>query len=154
MEENSKNSVMGRSQCGLLSHTDKALLEKAKIHVPSNLEVLFYSSLHLSHGIIITAHSKSKKTKRNNSGVMYAEGDTCSYGIVEKMFVFKNSSSFSYCLITKLMPCSTLQLCTDDVTHANLQDHVIPCTPPRFVHVHVNINHDTESLICMLPRQP
>ena len=129
------NSVIGKPQCGVLSHREESLLEKAGIAVPST-EVLFYPTILLPTNMVITARSKSRMTKRDNSCLVYIDQtDSVCWGILEKIFVFKNSTASGYyCLISALLPTST-QLCTDDITHAQLHKHLVACEPPRCVHI-------------------
>ena len=105
--ETTGNCIVGKPHYDSLSLTEKELLEQAGATIPEI--VTFYGNLHLSNNVVITARSRSRTTKRDNSGITYVTGNnTFGWGIVEKLFVLKTSStSNSYCLISKLLPLST-----------------------------------------------
>ena len=119
------DSVIGNPQCGVLSHREESLLEKACIAVPST-EVLFYPTLLLQTNMVITARSKSRTTKRDNSCLVYIDQtDSVCWRVLEKIFSFKNSTASGYyCLISVLLPTST-QLCTDDITTHNYTSTIL-----------------------------
>ena len=125
--------MLGKSHSGVLSQREKSLLHKAGITIPAT-EVLLYPSLCLPTNTVVVARSQSRTTKRDNSCLLYTDKELqhC-WGLLEKIFAFSNSEVLGcYCLISILSPVCC-QLCTDDVTHAELQDHLVACQPPRLV---------------------
>ncbi len=110
------NTAIGKPQSGTLSQGEKALLEEEGIAVPST-EVMFYPSLLLTTNSTITARTKSRVTKRDNSCLLYIDSvqSTC-WGVLQKIFAFRNNIAHGYyCVITMLSP-AFAQLCTDQVT--------------------------------------
>ena len=92
--------------------------------LPYFYELIWLSQLDRSHEL----------QKRDNSCLVYIDQtDTVCWGVLEKIFSFKNSTASGYyCLISVLLPTST-QLCMDDITHAQLHKHLVACEPPRCV---------------------
>ena len=133
-DQNSSNAniVVGKPQRGVLSSIEQALLNDAKVTVPS-IEVMFYHGLCLRTGVVVTARSQSRMTKRNNTCLLYIDkAQTYCLGILEKIFSFNVSTASGYfCLVSTL---STLpSICADDATPARLQDHFVACQPPWLV---------------------
>ena len=132
---NESNVVAGKPYNGTLSQSENLLLDgnstcTSTQNSVSELHTIFYPSLCLGSNAIIVAKSRARPTKRDNSCLIYVDKtNSLSCGILEKIFCFDNSSIY-YCLVLKLLPVST-QLCTDDITHANLASHFIACYPPR-----------------------
>lgn len=80
--------------------------------------------------VIVNSRSRSRETKRNNSCVFYNENDTVFYGLVEKIFSVANSGEV-YCIVSTLAKDSTQSLCTDSVTNAQLNSHLVSCAAPN-----------------------
>ena len=121
-----KNSVSGKPYSGNLSDNEISLLSNYNI---TDYNTIFYPYLWLPNNSKISASSKSKSTKRNNSCVKYRDG-TGKYqrGICDRIFEFQDNLYF--CIVMKLIPIST-QICQDSITCAKLEKHLVACNLPR-----------------------
>jgi len=100
-------------------------------------EVFFWPFLKLSP-CIISARSKSKSMKRNNSCILYLDiSNTIHYGVVEKLISFSESLddySTSFAVITEIIQLPARdQICRDNITKAQLHKHLVACQPLRLV---------------------
>ena len=105
--------VAGKPYNGTLSQSENLLLDgcTSTRNSVSELHTIFYPSLCLGSNTITVAKSRARPTKRDNSCLIYVDKtNSLSYGILEKIFCFDNSSIY-YCLVLKLLT----QLCTDDM---------------------------------------
>jgi len=126
-ERRSKNTVLGKCYITRdLSEIEYEYFQTSKCDIK---EVEFYPSACLTNGRIISAASKSKSTKRNNSCIQFQdESGTCHIEICESIFGLKDTSSH-LCFVRKLNA-ATEQICKDTITHAKLDNHLIPCSSP------------------------
>ena len=89
------------------------------------LAIVYISNLNR----IISAKTRSKATKRDNSCIQYLSGEEYMYGIVQKIFLCSCSDNEDSCflLIQYLEKNNYSQLCHDEITNANLDSHIIRC---------------------------
>jgi len=120
-----KNSVTGKPYSTKLSDNEIMLL---KDYITDHNTIVFYPHLCLYNNSTISALSKSKSTKRNNSCIKYRDSTGSFHrGLCDRIFEFNLQH---FCIIMRLIPIST-QICQDSVTHAKLENHLVVCNPPR-----------------------
>ena len=121
--------VVGYSHIYTLSKSEKELFASANISLKST-DVQSYPIVYLSNlNRLISAKTRSKATKRNNSCIQYLSGEEYMYGIVQKIFFCSCNGSKNSCFLLtqhlELNNCS--QLCHDEITNAKLDNHIIQC---------------------------
>ena len=136
-----KMSLTGKPYQGSLSRDEIACIQKANMAFDSasaTKQIIFYPHLCLSNNCVISAKTKSRTTKRNNSCLSYIDGDgKLQRGICQKLFCFKDQPNLQFCLVDKFMLASS-QPCKDLVTNAQLKNHLVACEP-RYVFVSIII---------------
>ena len=120
---------MGYPHNCVLSTTEKELFASSNICLHHE-DFQTYPIIHLSNRII-AAKSRSKAIRRNNSCIQYLNCENYMYGIVEKIFVCENSC---FILIQDLAKQNHVQLCSDDVTDAKIDNHIIACNLRYVMH--------------------
>lgn len=131
IENRKEYSVFGKPQSGTLSRSETTLCEEANIDVPSD-EVLYYSGLALSSSTVTVA-TRSLTSKRDNSCVRIVDHKgLVQWGLVQTIFSFKLSSSPTYYCLVQLLPTVSQQICTDEISNARLEDHLVACKPPWY----------------------
>ena len=128
-------ALIGHPRCINLTLQEAATFTTAGIHLPYHIFV--YRHLLLTEkDQLISSHSCSRATKRNNSCVKYesAEGSNISFGILTKLVILRDSEGTEACygLLQTLRPAS-FQLCHDSITGAKLGDHIKAFHPPMLV---------------------
>jgi len=132
-----KMSLTGNPYQGSLSRDKIACIQKANIVFDSasaTKEIIFYPHLCLANNCVISAKTKSRTTKRNNSCLSYIDGEgQLQRGICQKLFCLKDKPNVQFCLVDKFMLASS-QPCKDFVTNAQLENHLVVCEP-RYVYL-------------------
>ena len=121
--------VGGYSHNYTLSTSEKELFVATNISLKST-DVQSYPIVYLSNfNRVISAKTRSKATKRNNSCIQYLSGEEYMYGIVQKIFLCSCSGNENSCflLIQHLEKNICSQLCHDEITNAKLDSHIIQC---------------------------
>lgn len=78
----------------------------------------------------IVANKTSRKTLRNNAGIIYVDRGghgTLQYGLLTRVLL---KGSRAYAVVSHLTPAG-IKLCTDSITHANLDHRLTALQPPR-----------------------
>ena len=121
-------SLTGKPYQGNLSRDEIICMQKALGNFDSTSQpISFYPYLHLRNNTVISAFTKSRTTKRNNSCVSYIARDgKVQKGICQKLFCFKQQPQHQFCLLTKFTVAPN-QPCKDSVTNAQLQNHLVAC---------------------------
>ena len=111
----------------------KITLDNDEEDLLRSLGIILSGSL-LSYQHILLSTSKrtvttdSKKTLRDNSGVIYKKEGTYRVGTLHKV-IKCNEGTFAF--IKTLIPCGEA-LCTDDTTQASINDHLMKMSSPRY----------------------
>jgi hypothetical protein len=79
----------------------------------------------------VSSSTRSRTIKRDNSCVMIISHDEVTWGLVQTIFSFKGSSRPSYYSLVSLLPRASQQVCSDKLTNARLDEHLVACEPPR-----------------------
>lgn len=116
-------SIQGKPHNTKLSEAEKRLFGEIGIDPPSYVFTYRGLLIHYSRRLII-ADSRSNSTKRNNSCIFYKSG----YGLVHKIFTLSRSFDQVFVLVKELQPIH-INLCNDDVTHANFDSHFCAFQP-------------------------
>ena len=120
----------------MLINYELSLFEKAGITVPSS-KVLVWKKISLPKFTVSSQLFNTSK-KRNNSVITYLDSKkSVHWGIVEKLVSFNHGATSiqspqCYGIITQLETLPN-QICKDQVTHAQMQNHLVICQPPRLV---------------------
>lgn len=122
-------SVIGSAQCALLLPSEKDLLG----HNLSG-DVMTYPKVLLANHRVISAETRSRATKRNNSCILYRTEQQYCYGVVQKIFVIQDSGKMKCFLLVNRLDPSPLEVCNDQVTNANLKKHYSAFCPPQWVY--------------------
>ena len=129
--------LLGKPKTSVLTAVEVSLFEKTGIMVPSS-KVLEWKNLNLPNFTVSSQFFNTSK-KRNNSVIKYLDSRGCAHwGIIEKLFSFNDGrastqSSRCYGIITQLLPFPN-QICQDQVTHAQMEHHLVMCQPPRLAY--------------------
>ena len=128
-------TASGKPYSGILSGKELELCDMSGI-IPPSAEVLYYPQLLLPHHTITSA-TRARTTKRSNSCVMLnnLHQQVCWGVLVECIFSFKNNNKPAYYCLVTLLFLSPNPICTDTITNAKLQDHLLTCMPPRYASV-------------------
>ena len=116
----------------MLQQDDLHLFQQHKVALPQGL-VTLYKKLHLLvSGRIIVIPSKTTMALRDNSGIIYINGDgQFCYGQLNKILFFDyEHQSKCYVVISELQR-GPKKLCKDLVTNAGLNDHIVSLKKPR-----------------------
>lgn len=92
---------------------------------------MIYPKVLLANHRVVSAEMRSRATKRNNSCILYKTEQQYYYGIVQKIFVIQSSGNMKCFLLVKCLDPSPLEVCNDQVTHANLKKHFAAFYPPQ-----------------------
>ena len=127
--------VHGRPVGIQLANQELKLFTEASFAAPEKT-ALAYSKLHLRNtNRFITAKPRSRSRIRDNSGVMYKDrtGSIC-YGQLENIFLFESNQDVQVFAKILYLPPARVQegLCTDSVTDARLNDHIVTLNTPRY----------------------
>ena len=126
-------SLTGKPYEGSFSRDEITCIQKAyaafSITTTTSHRICFYPYLHLQNNCVISAKTKSRTTKRNNSCISYIdEGGKLQRGICQKLFCFEDQPQQQFCLVNRYTLSST-QPCKDFVTNAQLLNHLVVCEP-------------------------
>ncbi len=122
------NCVEGNPVCFPISRQETLLFQSSGIETTEESTVFEYPKVFLYKSIcFVNSISRSKEKKRNNSCIRYNQNDGVFYGLVEKIFSVANSGE-AYCIVSRLSRDSTQPLCTDTITNAKLNSHLLKCT--------------------------
>ncbi len=126
-------SVVGSPHYAELCDSEKALLLQAGGNPPT--QVLLYPRLLLPNHRELVAETRSRSTKRNNSCLLYKSGEAHKYGVVQKIISFWESATVKCFVLLKRLEPASLEVCDDQLTHANFKKHFVAFFPPRLVYV-------------------
>lgn len=122
-------SVVGSPHYAELCDSEKALLLQAGGNPPT--QVLLYPRLLLPNHRELVAETRSRSTKRNNSCLLYKSGEAHKYGVVQKIISFWESATVKCFVLLKRLEPASLEVCDDQLTHANFKKHFVAFFPPR-----------------------
>ena len=126
-----KMSLTGKPYQGSFSRDDITCMQKAygTFDTTSQHNTCFYPYLCLQNNCVISAKTKSRTTKRNNSCLSYIDTEgKLQRGICQKLFCFKDQPQQQFCLVNRFT-LSSSQPCKDIVTNAQLLNHLVVCEP-------------------------
>ncbi len=121
--------VLGKPYSAPLSASQQELFLKAGIIPPITHPLLVYSKLLIRDSNRIISND-SKQTLRNNSCLKYqgSSGQDC-FGLLRHVLVHEQEA---FVVIVSLKP-TGMKLCSDDITHAQIDCHLVACFSPRYI---------------------
>lgn len=120
-------SLLGNSHIINLTDTERELFIQAGFNNPPTTASTYSAFLILKTKRIIQAAPTSRSKKRDNSCLSFTSG----FGILQKIILIENPIPNCLIIVTKLQSASS-QLCTDDITHSQFNQHFKCFIPPRY----------------------
>ncbi len=111
----------------LLSDVQRELFLQAGFTQLSESTIVTYSKLYLRdrNRVVLTTR---KCTRRNNLCISYlGRSGTDQYGLLQHIVLIQDTPV----AVVVLLNSAAVRLCTDDITHADIDSHIIACSLPR-----------------------
>ena len=93
-----------------------------------------YPKLYIANHQMIVSKTRSRAIKRNISCIQYNTEEGHSYGLVQKILTWQDSSGVNCYLIVDKLNSAQFKLCNDQVTSVKLEDHYAAFNTPGLVY--------------------
>lgn len=121
--------AVGKPTSEKITGSESELFYSSGIMLSSNSKVLVYRKMTIQRTRRTVAAKSSRQTLRDDSCFMYiCDKGTNQFGLLKKVVVCDDGAMFA---VAMSLTCSGRKLCTDRVTNAQLDSHVIIFNPPR-----------------------